>query len=574
MPSARSRATRPPPGVNPLRVLIVGGYGTFGGRLVELIEDEPRLTLIVAGRSLTRAEQYCASRTKSVATLEAAQFDRNTASEQQLRTLKLDLVVDASGPFQAYGERPYRLIELCIACGINYLDLADGSDFVAGVARFDAAAKAADVFILAGVSSFPVLTAAVVRQISGDMQSIRSIRGGIAPSPFAGVGSNVIRAIASYSGQRVSVRRHGQDESGLPFVESMPYVISVPGRMPLGRRRFSLVDVPDLRVLPVLWPEVREVWMGAAPVPAALHRALNAFAWLVKVRVLTSLSWMAEAMHFVTERAQWGEHRGGMFVEVAGTTDDGRERVRAWHLLAEGSDGPLIPCMAVEAIIRNWLAGRKPAEGARTAITDVTLADYERVFQRRTIYTGVREQPPSTALPLFHRILGPAWQQLAPAIQALHTVNSLRTFSGSCTVRRGSHPLAHLAARAIGFPKAGANQPITVTIQPDAAGERWRRTSNGRTFSSTQMPGQGRSEWLTRETFGPIRVDIALLVENGNLRYVIRRWTLFGVPMPRSWGPRSIALESVENGLFKFDVEISHPLTGLIVHYVGTFAAT
>lgn len=36
----------------PLTILIVGGYGTFGGRIVELLEGEPRLALIVAG--LTR----------------------------------------------------------------------------------------------------------------------------------------------------------------------------------------------------------------------------------------------------------------------------------------------------------------------------------------------------------------------------------------------------------------------------------------------------------------------------------------------------------------------------------------
>ena len=33
-----------------LRVLIIGGYGTFGGRIVAVLEDDPRLTLIIAGR--------------------------------------------------------------------------------------------------------------------------------------------------------------------------------------------------------------------------------------------------------------------------------------------------------------------------------------------------------------------------------------------------------------------------------------------------------------------------------------------------------------------------------------------
>ncbi|HEY4211827.1 MAG TPA: DUF4166 domain-containing protein [Steroidobacteraceae bacterium] len=552
-----------------MRILIVGGYGAFGGRLVELIEDDPRLTLIVSGRSRASAEEYCASRSKAVATLVPAVFDRNGTS-QQLRELRPDLVVDASGPFQSYGEKPYNLIEQCLECRVSYMDLADGSDFVAGVPQFDSAAKAAGIFALAGVSSFPVLTAAVVRRLSADMKSLASIRGGIAPSPFAGVGSNVIRAIASYSGQRVAVRRNGRSEEGRPFVETVSYVICVPGRLPLGRRKFSLVDVPDLHVLPELWPTVQDVWMGAAPVPQILHRMLNVFAWLVKIRLLPSLSWMARAMHFVTGHAQWGEHRGGMFLEVKGLGADGKEVVRLWHLLAEGDDGPLIPCMALEAIIRNWLAGKRPPNGARTAIQDVSLEDYESLFQKRTVYSGTREPGQDQGLPLFQRILGTSWQRLAQPIQQLHSVRQARTFCGHCTVRRGRNPLARFVARVTGFPKQGVDRPLTVRLEPHGNGERWTRSCDGRTFSSTQTAGRGGSEWLARETFGPVSVDMALLQEGSNLRYVIRRWALCGIPLPLAWGPRSKALESVHDGLFKFDVEISHALTGLIVHYSGT----
>lgn len=38
-----------------LTILIVGGYGIFGGRIVALLEDEPQLTLLVGGRSLAKA---------------------------------------------------------------------------------------------------------------------------------------------------------------------------------------------------------------------------------------------------------------------------------------------------------------------------------------------------------------------------------------------------------------------------------------------------------------------------------------------------------------------------------------
>ena len=42
-----------------LTVLILGGYGAFGGRLAKLLSAEERLTLILAGRSADRARLFC-----------------------------------------------------------------------------------------------------------------------------------------------------------------------------------------------------------------------------------------------------------------------------------------------------------------------------------------------------------------------------------------------------------------------------------------------------------------------------------------------------------------------------------
>lgn len=303
-----------------MRLLVVGGYGIFGGRIVQLLENEPRLTLIVAGRSLARAEAWCKTRTDAAAKLVSIAFDRDGDLLAQLSSLKPDCVVDASGPFQAYGAGRYRLIEACIAQGIHYLDLADGSDFVAGVSAYDDAARKAGLFVLSGVSSFPVLTAAVVRRLSAGMARVDTIQGGIAPSPFAGVGENVIRAIAGYAGQPVDLKRDGCQAQGHPLTEQMRYTIAAPGKVPLNSTLFSLVDVPDLRALADLWPQAKTIWMGAGPVPEIQHRALIGLAWLVRIGLVRSLSSLAPLMHWASNRLRWGEHRGGIFVAVEGST--------------------------------------------------------------------------------------------------------------------------------------------------------------------------------------------------------------------------------------------------------------
>jgi hypothetical protein len=65
---------------------------------------------------------------------------------------------------------------------------------------------------------------------------------------------------------------------------------------------------------------------------------------------------------------------------------------------------------------------------------------------------------------------------------------------------------------------------------------------------------------------------MALAVEGVNLRYRIRRWAFLGCALPLWLGPRSSAIESVQDGRFRFDVEISHLFTGLVVRYAGVLA--
>src|SRR5262249_29821272 len=101
------------PPMGRLTILIVGGYGMFGGRLVELLEHDDRLTLLVAGRSIDRARAWCKTR-RPAAMLKPTVFDRDGDIAETLARLKPDLVADCSGPFQDYGAAPYRLIEACI----------------------------------------------------------------------------------------------------------------------------------------------------------------------------------------------------------------------------------------------------------------------------------------------------------------------------------------------------------------------------------------------------------------------------------------------------------------------------
>lgn len=483
-------------------------------------------------------------------------MDREDDLATPLRAARPDLLIDASGPFQLYGRAPYRLIEVCLELGIDYVDLADDAAFVAGVDAFDDAARRAGVCILSGLSTCPALTAAVVSRLAEGLDRVDAIRAGIAPSPYTRFGPSVVRALASYAGRRP------MGGEGHCLTDGEPLAIAPPGVLPLEPRLFTQVETPDAAVLPRLWPGA-SVWVGFGVGQVSLQRMLMLLAQLVRLRVLPQLTPMAPVFRLAINALRWGEDRGGMFVHVRGKRD-GETCARTWNLIAEGDSGPFIPTLAAVALVRRRTAGVRVAAGARHAAGAVTLADYEPLFAELGIVAGMRDEPPSG--PVFRQVLGAALDALPAAVVDLHDGAADRRYEGRADVERGRGPLAALLAALIGFPRAAADVPVSVEITHAGGRETWRRVFDGRAFESVLSPGP----WgLLSERFGPVRLGIALVRDGPRLRYDVRRWSVFGAPAPRWLRPGGDTFETETDGRFRFDVEIGAPLIGRIVRYRG-----
>lgn len=546
-----------------MKILIIGGYGVFGGRLIDLLSDINELEIIVCGRHLSKAQKFCTA-FRGQAKVRAMQLDRRDIAKV-LSTERPNIVVDASGPFQVYGSDCYSVIQSCIAERVHYLDFADAADFVYGLSQFNEQAQSAGVFVLSGVSSFPVLTAAVLRDMALSMDIV-SVRGGIAPSVYAGVGINVMRAVLSYAGEPVTLQRNGEIGHGVGLAESCRYTVAVPGKMPLRNIRYSLVDVPDLQIIPLEHATLTDIWMGAGPVPETLHRLLNL---LAKARArfnLPSLVPFSTLFYIVLNMVKFGEHRGGMFIHAEGIAN-GERIEQSWHLLAEGDDGPYIPSMTIEAIIRKFLHGQQPDTGARSGAKALDLSDYDNLFDAKQIYTGFRGDDRTPLI--FKRVLGSAFDTLPEKVKELHSQSVVSQWSGLANVRRGDGLLNKIICTCFSFPHTADNVPVEVSITPQGHCERWVRNFNGKVFSSFQRKGKDKNEFLLIETFGVINVSVALVVEEDKLFFVPRRWSIFGIPLPAFLLPKGRSFETGENGLFVFNVEIFMPIIGLIVSYSG-----
>jgi len=550
-----------------MKVLIIGGYGFFGGKLSELLAHEAGLHIIIAGRNLQKAQAACDKYAEAKTRFSALRFDRNEEPSSQLEGQNLDLIIDVSGPFQTYGERPYAVIDYALKAGIHYLDIADGAEFVEGMSQFDSEAKTKKLTILSGVSTYPVLTSCAVDRLASNLDSIVHIRAGIAPSPHNDMGRSVVDAISSYAGKPFSVLKDGKKAQAYGLNEGMTRRICAPGKLPLDPLLFSNVDVPDSRLFGEYYDGLQSVWNGAGPKPVTLHRCLMGLAKLVKWRALPSLLPLSPIFHFCMKHIAGGAHRGGMVVEVDGFKDS-KPITKSWHLVGEGDDGPLIPVIPLAIVVKKMLKSERPASGARAAMGDVTLADYEAEFANYKIYTGVFDET-DTGLSLYEKLLGSAYQDLAVPLQELHRIGTGKSFEGRCKVTRGRNPLSWVIAAIFRLPKASPDIPVRVVMTLKDGVEIWERFFDGRRMVSTQEAGAGRNARLATERFGPVAVHIAMLVQDGKMVLETKGWSVFGIPLPRFLVPRGEVFEHDADNRFNFHVDLCAPLIGRMVKYEG-----
>ena len=175
-----------------MRVVVIGGLGNFGARICRRLAHESGFEILATSRRC--------SANGMPPSIETAILDINSRTfAADLKSLKPGLVIHCAGPFQG---QDYRVALASLASGANYIDIADGRDFVTGFVReVGPAAERAERFAITGASTLPALSSAVVDSLKRVLASLDGIDIVIAPGQHAPRGVATVAGVLGYAGQ-------------------------------------------------------------------------------------------------------------------------------------------------------------------------------------------------------------------------------------------------------------------------------------------------------------------------------------------------------------------------------------
>ena len=346
------------------RVLIIGGYGNFGRFISRSLANQDNIRLIIAGRSEDKAQSLA-----NTLNAEAAVLDIHESLEAKLQEINPDVVIHTSGPFQQQG---YDVAEACISCGANYIDLADGREFVSNIGSLDERAKDAGVLVVSGASSVPCLTSALIDDFQKEFEVLESLDYGITTAQKTTRGLATTAAILGYTGKSFKTLINGKDSDVYGWQ-------SLHGRRysSLGLRLLGNCNVPDLQLFPGRYPDLKTIRFYVGLELPFIHITLWSLSWLVRIGLIKSLKPTASILLKLSFLFDWlGSANSGFHMDLSGRSKSGEHQVIHFELIAREGDGPFIPCMPVILLAKRLANNQISEKGAKPCIGLISKDEY------------------------------------------------------------------------------------------------------------------------------------------------------------------------------------------------------
>lgn len=343
------------------KILVLGGYGTFGRRIATRLAADAAIECIVAGRSAHRARAFAGALNTPWRQVEITQSESVRAA-----LAGVFAVVNTYSPFQA---RHYDLPELCARHGVHYVDLANSRAYVKGFVKLNNAALRAGCMLVCGASALPALSSVLADAIGGDFSSIESVHGYACIGGRHPRGLAAMRVLLDAAGAPLKLKDRGHWRNAYGWSEAA--TVALPA--PLGARRMYLYDAPDLDIFPERYTAASVGFHVVAHTPA-FGRFLGGIGWARRhgfikdpLRLAGLLARLARLLGAPTHAGLLGVHMRGLKAQAPHT--------RAAYLVARDNSAPAIMCSPAVALIKKWVHQGAVVAGAFACVGLLDLND-------------------------------------------------------------------------------------------------------------------------------------------------------------------------------------------------------
>lgn len=368
------------------RILVLGGYGNFGKRIVEhlsqqIFDDE--ICILVTGRNVQKANALCQKLTHC----QPLELDfQQPDFAEQLKQHKVELLIHTSGPFQ---DQDQTVPRACVQAGCHYLDLSDDRAFVCNIQSLDQQAKEKGILLVSGASSVPGISSTVISHYLARFSQLIEIDMAIAPGNKAERGHATIKGILSYIGRPFDVWEGGKWQSKYGWMDANKRFFS----MHMSKRWMANVDVPDLQLFPEFFPKVRTVNFQAGLELPWLHLTMVFMAQLAKIGLVKNWAGISKLAFYLSNKLHiFGSDVGGMQVRMVGLDVNLQTLVLTWNLRANGGIGPYIPTFPTLILAKKLITGELTLTGAMPCLNLFELAEFEVLAKQYGITFELREE--------------------------------------------------------------------------------------------------------------------------------------------------------------------------------------
>ncbi|XHX77537.1 MAG: saccharopine dehydrogenase family protein [Stenomitos frigidus ULC029] len=285
------------------RVLILGGQGRIGSQVAADLLANTNAKITITRRSQHSKQIANGSERIQLLVLDLDDRDTLTTAIQALQTddrQSRNVVVHCAGPFH---QRDGRVLEACIAAGVNYVDVSDHPSYTRTAIAYREAAAAAGITAIVNTGIFPGISNSMVRQSIEQLDTADTVHLSYVVAGSGGAGVTVMRTTFLALQRPFQAWLKGQWQFVKPYSDRE--VIEFPP--PYGRVGVYWFDVPEAFTIPSAFP-VKTVITKFGTVPDFYNFLTWSVArwWhprLLKTRaVIEFLSYVSHFMTDVTDR--------------------------------------------------------------------------------------------------------------------------------------------------------------------------------------------------------------------------------------------------------------------------------